>query len=157
MSKGIQLTQKSWNWWNGQNETVEQQIWRVRITAIIFGLAHLSNDDPSLIQVSMSTFGGLTFGYCKESTGSVAPSILLHSINNGFVDYCIANKITNSTFLVSYLTFKISSYILFAPGALDQVKSSLKCIKDAAEYEVQQASSLYGRLSFLVVGTHSFA
>ena len=60
-------------------------VFRVRVTAVVFGLAHLMNPVRSFIQVFSATLSGLSYGYFKEKTNSVVPGMMLHAINNGLV------------------------------------------------------------------------
>ncbi len=63
-----------------------QEVFRVRLTAVIFGLAHAFNPHSSLalkaLQISVATVGGLTYGYLKERKHSLVLPILGHSFSN---------------------------------------------------------------------------
>ena len=62
-----------------------QLVFRVRVTALAFGLVHLLNDNTKLFlafQVTFCTIHGITFGYYKEKTNSLTTPILLHAWNN---------------------------------------------------------------------------
>lgn len=50
----------------------------IGVTAVLFGLAH-----GSLYRLLPTAFLGLGLGYARYCTGSIAPSILIHALNNG--------------------------------------------------------------------------
>ena len=117
---GIGLLQKGNNrikLWFG-NETskkdlVSQEKFRVYTTAAIFGLAHLTNLNKSLFQVVHSFHGGLAYGYLKEKTDSIAPSIIFHAANNAIS--CLVSKFklgSNSSIELVIPLLAISSAIL---------------------------------------------
>ena len=66
-------------------EIKAQMVFRVRITALVFGLAHLANGHKPIelaVQVTHCIFGGLTYGYFKEKRRSISLPIILHATNN---------------------------------------------------------------------------
>lgn len=62
-----------------------QKTYRIGITALFFGVAHLMNPEPSLIQVTWATWDGIEHGCSMERTHTLATSILDHGMNNGLV------------------------------------------------------------------------
>lgn len=88
--QGIHLTQKGWNciW---KEELTErdlkiQQVFRVFLSAFIFGAAHLLNPHQNLTsaltQFTWTFIAGVLYGYLSEKYQTISVSILFHGINN---------------------------------------------------------------------------
>jgi hypothetical protein len=74
-----------------------QEVFRVRITAVLFGLAHLLNPHPwpvRLMQVTWCIICGSNFGYLKEKHQTLALPMLAHFSNNLIATLAIAEKIS---------------------------------------------------------------
>lgn len=88
--QGIYLAQRGWNHYFDLKLTDEdrkaQQVFRIRLSALIFAAAHLTNPHKSsvsaLIQFTWTYFGGITYGYLTEKYQTLSVSILVHGVNN---------------------------------------------------------------------------
>lgn len=114
--QGIHLTQMGWNYLGGRELTEEdltaQQVFRVHLSAIIFGAAHFTNPHENatsaLIQFTWSYFGGVAYGYLSEKYGTLSVSILAHGMNNTLA---VAGGIYGSpVFLIAVIVNKIAVY-----------------------------------------------
>jgi len=67
-----------------------QEIFRVRVSALIFGVVHFTNYPTvtafAVFHVSTCILGGLTYGYMAEKTNSVILPIFLHSFFNASLE-----------------------------------------------------------------------
>lgn len=92
---GAKLLQQGYNqirrWTHHQHNPSEaelkaQEIFRVRVVAITFGFLHLWNRDRlnlrAVFHVCSCTLGGLSYGYLKEKTNSLALPIIAHCSTN---------------------------------------------------------------------------
>ncbi len=110
------LQDYSFKWIRGRDATVAEQeaqrLFRVRVTGVLFGLAHWGNfaGKPVAVKVAFTaliTFGGITLSYLKEATGSTAPCILAHSVHNAILDL----KISALAAIISCYTIEIATYL----------------------------------------------
>ncbi len=117
----IEIFQKCYNgtrlWMHKETPTETdlktQKIWRIRISAVAFGLAHATNPHSHLIQkvlqVSLSTLWGITTGYLKEKTDSLAPPFLAHATNNAFA-FTLEHTSKRSHLLVLWPLWALNFY-----------------------------------------------
>jgi hypothetical protein len=87
IQRGIGIGQWGWNRFVLKRELTEeelaiQRIWRVQVTAFVFGAAHLTNPKPSALQFVWCYVGGVTDGYLSEKYRTLSLSILSHGLNN---------------------------------------------------------------------------
>ncbi len=97
----------------------EQKIFRVALVGILFGAAHMINPHKlieRIVQSSQAAISGI--GYCclKEETGSIAPSIIGHAINNGIVALAMTGMIAVNTMLIVWLAFKVAQVFIAVNG-----------------------------------------
>lgn len=107
IQRGIKLSQKLFNWViqsdilgqnlkkyfenQGDEENLErrEQVIRIHLTALIFGLAHLTNSHASILssiyQVSQCYFGGVAYGFLSEKYQTLTLPILAHATGNALV------------------------------------------------------------------------
>ena len=114
--QGIHLTQICWHYLGGSELTEEdltsQQVFRVHLSAIIFGAAHLMNPHQNAIsaltQFTWSYFGGVAYGYLSEKYETLSVSILAHGMNNTLA---VAGGVYGSPiFLLAVIVNKIAVY-----------------------------------------------
>ncbi|WP_213106135.1 CPBP family intramembrane glutamic endopeptidase [Candidatus Protochlamydia amoebophila] len=91
LQRGIGIIQAGWNRFVIKRELSKQEImshsaWRIHVTAIIFGLAHVNNSHSNYVsmffQITWCYMGGVSYGYLSEKYQTLSVSILAHSINN---------------------------------------------------------------------------
>lgn len=67
-------------------EKIHQKTFRVQLSSLLFGAAHLTNEGNSPlgrgIQCTWSYFGGVSYGYLSEKYQTLSMSILAHGLNN---------------------------------------------------------------------------
>ncbi|MBA3720986.1 MAG: CPBP family intramembrane metalloprotease [Parachlamydiaceae bacterium] len=66
-----------------------QEIFRVRVTAVLFGCVHLLNPHTHVIfaaiQFTSATLGGLCYGYLSEKYNTISLTILAHGMHNALL------------------------------------------------------------------------
>lgn len=90
---GIHLAQKGWNYLRGNELTDEeletQQVFRVHLSATIFGAVHLFNPhetvSAAIHQFGWTYFLGISWGYMSEKYQTISVCILSHGFNNALV------------------------------------------------------------------------
>ena len=110
LQPSIKYAQKAWNWHKGQKATEAQKIFRIRMTAFLFGALHLTNPKPliaNVIQSLLAGTDGIAFGHIAELTGSIAPTIFLHGLNNGCVEMSFASKISLISMIALTILLKV--------------------------------------------------
>lgn len=88
--KGIHLIQITWNYCKKNDLTKEdelgQQIFRVRLSSLVFAAAHLLNPHKNLIaagiQFTWALLLGSNCGYLTEKYHTLSIGILIHGFNN---------------------------------------------------------------------------
>jgi hypothetical protein len=119
------------------DETLKaQRIFRVRVTAVLFGLSHLINGVS--IQVLFACASGLGWGYVAEHYNSTVPSMILHFTHN-FSVYCITlNVISPVTWLITVIFLEtLNIYIIKNDGDIKRAVVTMKnhvewiCLKGA--------------------------
>jgi hypothetical protein len=141
----IHMMQKGWNSCRKKELTEEeervQQVVRVRMAAFVFAAMHYGNHSDPFYQFMscISTFSsGITYGYLSEKYSSLAPSLLVHGLNNLFVRLLPAEESLNQ--------------ILFTTGVLTkQVVAYLWATRDVEGGVERYVAS---RLYFLISETH---
>lgn len=68
-----------------EEDLKSQQVFRVHLTAILFGLYHLTNNPLSIIQASLVYLPGTSYSYLKEKYNTLSITILAHGIHNAIV------------------------------------------------------------------------
>jgi membrane protease YdiL (CAAX protease family) len=128
--RGIQLTQKAWNWNDNRNDLTDEEEatqlkFRVRASALIFAAAHLMNPHKNiysaLIQFTWTFIGGLTYGYLSEKYKTLSVGILAHGLNNSLaVAASIYPAHLVPAFLLAVFINKLGAYVL-AVTTIDEV------------------------------------
>jgi membrane protease YdiL (CAAX protease family) len=98
-----------------------QQAWRVRFSGILFGMAHLMNPGPlpaKIVQVTLASIAGISYGYIKEQENSIVPTILLHSMHNTLVVATMMGIIPASAGLGAILGLEVSVFVIARTGGL---------------------------------------
>ncbi len=120
----IHIFQKRRNWIRkkraiSQEDLKAQEVFRVRMTAFLFGLAHFGNlacSDQAIFETSLqvvyATIFGLSTGYLKERTESIVLPILCHAINNTISVSAMVGMISPITGLALHLIFQLNLYII---------------------------------------------
>lgn len=129
---GVEFAQKGYNqvyrWKQNYEPSAEdleaQKIFRVRTTAFIFGLVHLTNhatlNFSAIYQVTSCTISGLSYGYLKEKTNSIALPIIGHARNNAIAFAMQVATIAEMDFLVLPLS------ILWAANKYNTYQDAIK-------------------------------
>ena len=131
--QGIHLAQIGRNYLYGLELTDEdfasQQVFRVHLSAIIFGALHLMNPHEraasALVQFTWSYFGGVAYGYLSEKYGTLSVSILAHGMNNTLA---VAGGIYDSysaIFLLAIFVNKIAVYQIAATSIDEKLYAGL--------------------------------
>jgi hypothetical protein len=80
----------------GDEREGKQRTFRVHLTAIAFGAAHLTNSHTNpftaIFQCSWCYLSGVTLGYLAEKTHSISLGILAHGLNNGIAVFAMLNN-----------------------------------------------------------------
>ena len=99
---------------------LNQQIFRVHFTALIFGLVHLTNPHKTAksaaIQVVWSALGGEVYGNMAEKYHSIFPSILSHALNNAMVCVAVIYQVSIPLFVASLIVNRMALYLLSRPS-----------------------------------------
>jgi sodium transport system permease protein len=87
------------------------------LSALLFGLAHLS-----IYRLAPTAFLGLVLGYARLRTGSIAPGMLIHALNNGLAITLLYYKPSWSEALVNDRVipwkFTLPAFVVFAAGLM---------------------------------------
>lgn len=119
LQQSIHVMQKGWNYCRKKELTAEeervQQVVRVRMTAFVFAAMHYGNNSDPLYQFMscISTFSsGITYGYLSEKYSSLAPSLLVHGLNNLFVRLLpVEESLNQILFTTVVLTKQVVAYL----------------------------------------------
>ena len=102
-----------------EEEKLNQRVFRVHLSALIFAAAHLSNPHENvksaLIQFTWAYAAGVTFGYVSEKYQTLSVSILVHGIHNGIyvaVTSGLYSEKYNPVFIVLLIINQIAIYTL---------------------------------------------
>lgn len=99
-------------------ELEKQRNYRVQLSALIFGAAHLTNPHEhvagALIQFTWSYIGGVVYGHLSEKYQTLSVSILAHALNNSLA---VASMLAvtdgrKGFFLIAVFVSKIGIYVL---------------------------------------------
>lgn len=94
IQRGIDLCQKIWHQFGGKGKlTLEdrkaQQVFRIRLSALIFASTHLFIPHPNyfikLLQFGWTFLVGMTYGNLSEKYSTLSPSMVAHGLNNALV------------------------------------------------------------------------
>lgn len=122
-----------------RGKILNRQIFRVQLTALLFGLVHV---DPkysvreAVHHVVLAGLGGEVLGNVTEKYNSIVPAILLHALHNGM--FCAALIYSSPLFIVIAIVSEIVFSVLcnplkpsIVPALLSQVldRAILICIK----------------------------
>lgn len=91
-----------------------QEVFRVRVTAVLFGAVHIFNHAtlaPALIQFTIAGLAGLPLGYLTEKHQTLSLSILAHGLHNTFVSLpqAAVNHLDEPLALVAGLTMCVAN------------------------------------------------
>jgi len=83
LNEAVALIQRDWAAYNekelSQADLKAQKEFRIRLVAVIFGLAHFAGGP---IQVTVAAMGGYMLGNLAEETNSLALPIIFHALHN---------------------------------------------------------------------------
>jgi hypothetical protein len=93
-----------------------QMVFRVHLSALIFASAHLSNPHTTkaqaLLQFVWTYLGGIIYGYLTEKYHSLAPSIIMHGINNSLATASAIYSKKLDVLVIALISNRIFGYML---------------------------------------------
>lgn len=128
---------------------------RVRITAVIFGLAHFSNPGPlaaRIFQVVFATSAGLALGYIKEREKSIVPGILLHAIHNTILVAAISGIIPAGAAIAMALILHVGLHFVASAGGFQRAAQSIIQKAKAAHQYAKSAFQYIQQKTFMPKG-----
>jgi membrane protease YdiL (CAAX protease family) len=93
-----------------ETDLKSREQFRVRISALLFGLAHTLSPRWNVRQVVLATFAGINAGYCRERSGSIVPGILYHAASNFFIYLSYSNPGLALPCLIGYAVTDLACY-----------------------------------------------